>query len=200
MLKPRPPPKISGTNKVVTRRLVFDGAKISSLRARAHDPSFQRDPSRVEVVIALIWRVLMGVSKAKHGRLMTSLASLSMNLRPKIIPPFNPCAVETSLQEMLQDPKVYSTVIKSRNELHEAMEEEEVDVFMFTSWGRLPLYEADFGWGKPVWVSKIHLPAEQIFLLDGEGGDGIDAWVGLNKQDILQLQQDGDILAFTSGV
>ncbi|XP_010655003.2 stemmadenine O-acetyltransferase-like [Vitis vinifera] len=98
MLKPRPPPKISGTNKVVTRRLVFDGAKISSLRARAHDPSFQRDPSRVEVVIALIWRVLMGVSKAKHGRLMTSLASLSMNLRPKIIPPFNPCAVETSLQ------------------------------------------------------------------------------------------------------
>ena len=101
---------------------------------------------------------------------------------------------------MLQDPKVYSTVIKSRNELHEAMEEEQVDVFMFTSWGRLPLYEADFGWGKPVWVSKIHLPAEQIFLLDGEGGDGIDAWVGLNKQDILQLQQDGDILAFTSCV
>lgn len=232
MLKPRPPPKISATNEVVTRRFVFDGAKISSLKARAHDPSFQREPSRVEVVIALIWRALMGVSKAKHGRLRTSLASLSMNLRPKIVPPLPPLCCGNLIARLkarfmaddsngeLPDLKdlvgllrdvtksnaavpredVYSTVIKSRNELHEDLEEEEVDVFMFTSWGRLPFYEADFGWGKPVWVSKIPLPAEQIFLLDGEGGDGIDAWVGLNKQDLLQLQQDGDILAFTSSV
>ncbi|KAJ9704321.1 hypothetical protein PVL29_002742 [Vitis rotundifolia] len=229
MVKPMPPPKISGTNKVVTRRFVFDGAKISFLKATAHDPSFQREPSRVEVVIALIWRALMGVSKAKHGRLRTSLASLSMNLRPKIVPPLPPLCCGNLIVRMkarfmaddsngeLPDLKdlvgllrdltksnasvpredVYSTVIKSRNELHEALEE---DVFMFTSWGRLPFYEADFGWGKPVWVSKVHFPAEQIFLLDGEGGDGIDAWVGLNKQDMLQLQQDGDILAFTSSV
>ncbi|KAJ9704319.1 hypothetical protein PVL29_002740 [Vitis rotundifolia] len=232
MVKPMPPPKISGTNKVVTRRFVFDGAKISSLKARAHDPSFQREPSRVEVVIALIWRALMGVSKAKHGRLRTSLASLSMNLRPKIVPPLPPLCCGNLIVRMkarfmaddsngeLPDLKdlvgllrdltksnasvprehMYSTAIKSRNEVHEAMEDEEVDVFLFTSWSRLPFYEADFGWGKPVWVSKVHFPAEQIFLLDGEGGDGIDAWVTLNEQDMLQLQQDGDILAFTSSV
>ncbi|RVW36672.1 Vinorine synthase [Vitis vinifera] len=225
-------PKISETNKVVTWRFVFDGAKISSLKARAHDPSFQREPSRVAVVTALIWRALMGVSKAKHGRLRTSLASHSINLRPKIVPPLPPlcCGNLTTrykarftaddsngelpdlkeLVGLLRDATksnaamhredMYSTVIKSRNELHEDMEDEEVDVFLFSSWSRLSFHDADFGWGKPVWVSKIHFPADQIFLLDGEGGDGIDAWVGLNKQDMLQLQQDGDIMAFTCSV
>ncbi|KAL0406629.1 UNVERIFIED_CONTAM: Deacetylvindoline O-acetyltransferase [Sesamum latifolium] len=28
----------------------------------------------------------------------------------------------------------------------------------FTSWYRLPAYEVDYGWGKPVWVSIIGVP------------------------------------------
>ncbi|KAJ6677570.1 COREPRESSOR [Salix viminalis] len=37
---------------------------------------------------------------------------------------------------------------------NEAQEKSEVDVFEFTSWCRFPMYEADFGRGKPGWVSK----------------------------------------------
>ena len=79
-----------GTDNGVTKRIVFDGAKISALRAISHDPIFPRQPSRVEVVTTLIWRALMRVSLAKHGRLRTSLAFHSMNLRPRIVPPLPP--------------------------------------------------------------------------------------------------------------
>ena len=42
---------------------------------------------------------------------------------------------------------------------------------------------------------------EQLFLLDNEGGDGIEVWMGLNKQDMLQFLQDAHILAyFTSSL
>ena len=85
-------PALIGLDKTVTKRIVFDGAEISALRARAHDPSFPRQPSRVELVTAMIWRALMRVSRAKHGdSLRTSLAAHSINFRPRIVPPLPPC-------------------------------------------------------------------------------------------------------------
>lgn len=100
-LKPPPPPKIHGAEKLVTMRFVFDGANISSLKAKAKansetstpGPGLKPQVSRVEVVTALIWRALIGLSQAKHGRLRTSLAVHSANLRGKIVPalPDNCC-------------------------------------------------------------------------------------------------------------
>ena len=83
-------PDLMGTDNGVTKRMTFDGAKISALRAISHDPTFPRRPSRVEVVTALIWRARMRVSQAKHGRLRTSLAAHGMNLRPMTVPPLPP--------------------------------------------------------------------------------------------------------------
>ena len=229
--KPMPPPKIFGMDKLVTRRLVLDEAKILSLKAKARDHD-RREPSKVEVVTALIWRALMGVSQAKHGRLKTSLASHAVNLRPKIVPPLPPLCcgnlltrvaarftVEDSFNMALPDLKdligllrdaakhsigevprqdLYSTAIKYRNEVHESIEKGEEDVFLFTSWCRFPFYEADFGWGNPVWISRTHPPAQLTVLLDNPGGDGIEAWVTLNPPDMLQFLRDDHILAFTS--
>ncbi|CAK9174040.1 unnamed protein product [Ilex paraguariensis] len=74
----------------------------------------------------------------------------------------------------------------------------EVDVRCFSNLCRFPLYEADFGWGKPDWVSLASFPAEIVFLMDTKCGEGIEAWVNLNEQDILHFQQDPDIAAFSS--
>ena len=56
-----------------------------------------------------------------------------------------------------------STAIKCRNVVHEAIEKGEEDVFLFTSWCRFPFYEADFGWGKPVWISRTH-PTNKVVM------------------------------------
>lgn len=229
-IKPCPPPKIFGADKVLTRRFILDGAKLSSLKAAAagHDPKQQ--PSRVEAVTALIWRALMAIGREKNGgQLRTSIASHAMNLREKIVPPLPGICCgnlytevpatftadgrknelpelkelvglirEVKFKESVRREDVLSTVIKWTNELHEALSKEEIDVYNFTSWCRFPFYGDDFGWGKPVWMTRCHTPVEMISLQDTENGDGIEAWVTLDKQDMLLFQHDGDILAFTS--
>ncbi|KAJ9705769.1 hypothetical protein PVL29_003732 [Vitis rotundifolia] len=97
MLKPPPPPRVFELDKVVTRQFVFDGAEISTLKAKSNprscDVGVKPKPSRVEVVTTVIWKALIRVSEAKYGRLRTSLVVHSMNLRAKIvfIVPHNCC-------------------------------------------------------------------------------------------------------------
>ncbi|XP_052191988.1 acetyl-CoA-benzylalcohol acetyltransferase-like [Diospyros lotus] len=80
----------------------------------------------------------------------------------------------------------------------EKIQNERVDVHLCASWSGLPLYEADFGWGKPVWVSSTSTPYEVVSLIDNRSGDAIEAWVSLNQNDMLHFERDSDILAFTS--
>ncbi|RVW69447.1 Salutaridinol 7-O-acetyltransferase [Vitis vinifera] len=88
VVKPDPPPRIPGFDKVVTKRFLFDGAKISILAAKymASDLGVRWKPSRVEVVTSLIWGALIRVSLEKHGRLRNSVVIHSVYLREKIIP------------------------------------------------------------------------------------------------------------------
>ncbi|XP_071716817.1 limonoid 21-O-acetyltransferse-like [Rutidosis leptorrhynchoides] len=69
---------------------------------------------------------------------------------------------------------------------------------IFTSWCRFPVYAADFGWGKPHWVSEAGRVHEMVTLVDDKYGDGIEAWVNLNEKDMYVFEQDEDILKFTS--
>lgn len=89
-------------------------------------------------------------------------------------------------------------VAKYVNEIHEDMGNDQVDVHLLTTLCRLPLYETDFGWGKPEWVTIPWVPLEIVFLLDTKCGTGIEALVTLNEMDMLQFEQDIDIVAFTS--
>ena len=63
-MKPRPP--LMGIANGVTKRIMFDGAKISALKAISHDPSFLWKPSRVEVVTTLIWVWLYAFNRCIH--------------------------------------------------------------------------------------------------------------------------------------
>lgn len=77
--------------------------------------------------------------------------------------------------------------------------EEEVSSYLFTNFCDFPFYEADFGWGKPVWVSGVNLRVKNmVVLMDEREGDGIEAWVHLDKSDMLEFEQDENIRAFTT--
>ena len=107
-------------------------------------------------------------------------------------------SITKSKENLVSREDVYPTLLRRKNEIHEAVERGEVDVFMFTSLCRFPIYQVDFGWGKPVWVSRVHAPYEATFLFDAEDGDGIEAWISFNKRDMPLFLRDTDILAFTS--
>lgn len=81
-------------------------------------------------------------------------------------------------------------------------EEEEVDYLGFSSWCGFGFYEIDFGWGKPIWVSSYAVAApvfmNLVILLETRNGDGIEAWVTLDEQEMDFLLHNHEILAFTS--
>ncbi|GMY32503.1 acetyl-CoA-benzylalcohol acetyltransferase-like, partial [Fagus crenata] len=70
-------PKINGA-PIITRRFVFNGAAISSLKAIT-----TRQPSRVVVVTALIGKALIDLAQARHSHLRDSVICHSLNLRGK---------------------------------------------------------------------------------------------------------------------
>lgn len=74
----------------------------------------------------------------------------------------------------------------------------------FSSWCNFGLYDIDFGWGKPMWVSVIGLDGKlpyfsnTIILLDTRFGDGIEAWVYLLEEDMNMLELDEELLALAT--
>ncbi|GFP85230.1 pelargonidin 3-o-(6-caffeoylglucoside) 5-o-(6-o-malonylglucoside) 4'''-malonyltransferase [Phtheirospermum japonicum] len=75
----------------------------------------------------------------------------------------------------------------------------EVNAVWFSDWSKFGFYEADFGWGnKPVWVGIGNLFCPNFTLLMGnKEGDGIEAWVYLNQNDVPYFEQDEDMKLFT---
>lgn len=76
----------------------------------------------------------------------------------------------------------------------------EIVSFSFTSLCRFPLYEADFGWGKPVWAASASLSFKNLVtFMDTVSGDhGVEAWINLKEEDMAKLEADEKLLSFAS--
>ncbi|KAA8529713.1 hypothetical protein F0562_034187 [Nyssa sinensis] len=86
--------------------------------------------------------------------------------------------------------------IKNRTE---SVTKGEIISFSFTSLCRFPLYEADFGWGKPVWVGSASLKFKNLVVfMDTPLGDEIEAWVNLKGEDMAKFEVDKELVAFVS--
>ncbi|KAI3867347.1 hypothetical protein MKW98_001781 [Papaver atlanticum] len=61
-----------------------------------------------------------------------------------------------------------------------------------TSWSNFGLYDADFGWGKPIWVTSSDLFIEpgknKVFLIDTKCGQGIEVWVNFEEDDMSKFE------------
>ncbi|XP_050216253.1 stemmadenine O-acetyltransferase-like [Mercurialis annua] len=93
--------------------------------------------------------------------------------------------------------------------LHEKMKEtiktvscDRVNFVMISSLCNLGIYDIDFGWGKPLWVTCIDLPPNSteylnsIVLLDSKMGRGIEAWVFMDEQDLVLLDKYVKLLQY----
>ncbi|XP_060195056.1 stemmadenine O-acetyltransferase-like [Lycium barbarum] len=90
--------------------------------------------------------------------------------------------------------------IKHLNLLQEGADEKRkghMALLCFSSLCTFPLYEADFGWGKPMWVGSGRLATKNIIgFMDTKSGDGVEAWVNLKVEDMAQFEADKQLLAF----
>ncbi|GJZ68267.1 transferase, chloramphenicol acetyltransferase-like domain protein [Tanacetum coccineum] len=80
----------------------------------------------------------------------------------------------------------------------------DADYYSMSSMCNSGMYEADFGWGTPVWTcfgylnNDVPLYANGIMLMDTSTGDGIEAWVTLSQDEMAILEGDPDLLLYAS--
>ncbi|KAK1359236.1 hypothetical protein POM88_043710 [Heracleum sosnowskyi] len=81
----------------------------------------------------------------------------------------------------LDSDEFFSTVTSKFNEARDEMQRPvgESHFIWCSSWCKIPFYEADFGWGKPSWISNACRIAEMVTLQDTKSGEGVEAWVTL---------------------
>ncbi|XP_062109514.1 stemmadenine O-acetyltransferase-like [Humulus lupulus] len=61
--------------------------------------------------------------------------------------------------------------------------------FIFTSLCRFPLYEADFGWGEPAWVSSAAMCVNNVVvLMDTKTGNGVEVYISLKEEHMVKLE------------
>ena len=69
--------------------------------------------------------------------------------------------------------------------------------FSFTSLCRFPLYETDFGWGKPIWVGSASLTFKNLVVfMDTSSSGGIEAWINMKEEVMAKFESDEELLAF----
>ncbi|KAI4379313.1 hypothetical protein MLD38_005629 [Melastoma candidum] len=74
---------------------------------------------------------------------------------------------------------------------------EQIVPIFFASQSKFSMYEMDFGWGKPEFVSTTGtVRVNHVLFLDCKDGKGIQAFVGLKEEVMALFEKDEEILAY----
>ncbi|KAL3831036.1 hypothetical protein ACJIZ3_019838 [Penstemon smallii] len=202
--------------KIKTKRFVFDKEKLENIKQVVVSEEL-KSPTRVETVSAFI---LHNVFKK------TKFAAVhAVNLRQRSIPPLpdhvfgNSWSYAIALLSEQDDKSISGCAKKLRaairiidsefikevkngaymsrySETTDLYSSGEIEFCIFSSWCRFPVYEVNFGWGKPVWACPTTLPFKNlVVLMSTPCGEGIEAWVNLVEED-MKLFDDKHHLMF----
>ncbi|KAG6713760.1 hypothetical protein I3842_05G170100 [Carya illinoinensis] len=204
------PDKGTGKDKISIKRFVFDSSAIASLKANySSDSSSVKYPSptRVEALSAFIFSRLLA---ATHPEANPNKCYVHQNY-------FGNMSVvmgtEVSRDNVIGFhgmviPKVDINYVNSHREGGanitfqldvERLRKGEVVKLCFTSLCRFPTYEADFGWGKPIWIGSARLLFKNLVtFFDTKEGNGIEIWINLEEEDMAKFEVDKELLAYVS--
>lgn len=75
----------------------------------------------------------------------------------------------------------------------------EIVPFTFTALCRFPVYDADFGWGKPIWACPPAWKVKNVVVFtDTKFGGGIEAHISMMEEDMVRFQNDKELLLHSS--
>ncbi|KAI3858475.1 hypothetical protein MKW92_015569 [Papaver armeniacum] len=212
---PTPLPDSRG-DKSVSKRFVFDAAKITSVREKLqmHDNyKCSGRPTRVDIVTALVWKA------AIKSALSVSTVNHVVSFRKKIDPPLpdasvgNLCVVvttvvspgatttstngevEVQLAELVAELRGEKYKVKGDKGCIEKLFLSFVggdNALWMASWSKFGFYDADFGWGKPVWVttdlSVVEPDQNLICMIDTKCGQGIEVSAKFLENDMAKFE------------
>lgn len=207
-----PAPEFLPDENIVMKRFVFDKEKLEALKAQlASSATEVKNSSRVQIVIAVIWKQFIDVTRAKFDTKNKLVAAQAVNLRSRMNPPFPQSAmgnIATMAYAVAEEDKDFSDLVgplktslakiddEHVKELQKGVtyldyEAEPQELFSFSSWCRLGFYDLDFGWGKPVSVCTTTVPMKNlVYLMDTRNEDGIEAWISMAEDEMSMLSSD----------
>ncbi|KAI3943216.1 hypothetical protein MKX01_027514 [Papaver californicum] len=220
---------------LVTKRLLFDGEKVTALREKIGDTlTTLKYPTRVEAVSALMWKSAMeaGIVTSPRGDPEPDLRSemyIVVNVRKKMDPPlsdssfgniFSMATAKTTITSAGVDlddlvgrirvaiSKIDGDHVKrmqndedSDDEDEKYDEDEEDNDYWLMSWCNFPLYESDFGFGKPDWVTTDAvgvLDENDIYLIDTRFGRGVEAWIKFKQEKMDMFLNNHELHEFAT--
>ncbi|KAJ8758868.1 hypothetical protein K2173_002647 [Erythroxylum novogranatense] len=188
-----------------------------------------RYPSRVEALSTFIWsRFKAAIGGTEYASDKIFMVIHAINLRTRFNPPIseehfgNICNIASVMSTTDTKDESFGFINQIRDAIRNVNAEHvkklqngshlndmkdtgekimggNVVPFAFTSLCRFPVREADFGWGKPVWVGSARLTFRNyITFLDTKEGDGIEAWINFGKEDMELFEKDSEFIAHTS--
>ncbi|KAJ0672723.1 putative vinorine synthase [Helianthus annuus] len=117
-------------------------------------------------------------------------------------------AISDSISESFEELKGVNGHVKFVESLRNSMElfsDFKTEYHLTTSLCNSGSKEADFGWGKPVWFctgnhlnEDVPLFTNRVILVDSSSGDGIEAWVTLEKQVMDGVKCNAELLSYAS--
>ncbi|KAK3001914.1 hypothetical protein RJ639_020740 [Escallonia herrerae] len=216
------------TKAIVTKRFVINASEIASLRENGTNASLTQPTRLEAVSTFIWAAVISATRhrKVKTHRLFTAV-DLRERMDPPL-PPHSVgnmvqmTGAQWDASEKTVDYKVLVERVREsrqlvsddyvrklhadgeyfkqfRQALEMTGESEEVFTLSTSSWCGFPLFgAAHFGWGKPTLIGIGMKLLNAAIIMDARDDEGIEAWVGLLKEDMGRLEQDSDFLAYVS--
>ncbi|KAJ0785409.1 putative transferase [Helianthus annuus] len=179
-----------------------------------------RQLSKLQLVTAAIWKAFIGVDRVTHGNPRESILFQPINLREKMASSISkhacgniwgicatkPTILETSIElaNLLNDS--VTKAVNDYSKVHHDSEQgqtmvlnsildmtnipESTNVIPISSWCKFPFYEADFGFGRPIWAVPGTVPVKNsAHMIDDEEGYGVEAFVFLDVKDVPYFEE-----------
>ncbi|KAM6562436.1 hypothetical protein CsatB_022434 [Cannabis sativa] len=107
--------------------------------------------------------------------------------------------IDKKFVEDLQGVEKSDEYIESMRMGNEGLVRGERCAVVFSSLCRFPVYDADFGYGKPIWVSSADRCFGNIFVfMDNQKGDEIEVYACLSPEDMSKFEVDKEFLSLLS--
>ncbi|KAM7503184.1 hypothetical protein LguiB_002088 [Lonicera macranthoides] len=211
------------TRNFITRRFVFHNSKITHLKTMASSSGIQ-NPTQFEVLVALLYKCAMTAAKSSSsGSSSPSVLFCAVNMRSKMVPPLPkttlgnfvlPLSVPTTTENGSNLNSLIDQIKKGKMQLDGAevldgdeavstmskFGENNYKVYFCSSLCNFDLYKVDFGWGKPARVvfAGPDQFSSSIYFMETPSGNGIEALVSLDEQDMVTFELDKELLALAS--
>ncbi|KAL0413479.1 UNVERIFIED_CONTAM: Stemmadenine O-acetyltransferase [Sesamum radiatum] len=223
---PSVPKLMLNEKNIVTKRFVFDKENLEALKHAATSPSGSnvKNPTRVEVVSAFIWKHFIDVAKSENPEAKKIFAaSHAVNLRGRRSPPldlenvFGNCFMSTTAltsngefhdlvtqlrstikkvnEDYITKAKTGDSYLNDKYKLVSLIMNWELELCGFSSWCGFPLYEVDYGWGKPISLGASAPIKNTTVLVNSRSGDGVEAFITMPQDNVEILESQIKLLS-----